>query len=303
MAGAARWEIGLSRELMNERNKSALQNEVPHVLVVKLCRTSTMKPFNFAPIAAAVLAGVSSVQSAVVYDSLGNFSLLYPALSSSQSPTGNGGNQYLGGALNLANFTPGEALESINLRMINQSGVPIVSTPVRLNVWLWNSVPMTLSGLAFADQVGSPGAPTAVFNLGNMSLNTNSSTPVAVTFPTPVVLNPTVGTVVGITLNYEVFEGGVWVSKANVNSGVLGGGSQAAPLIGSNPLGSSPNFAFFRSVNTPTDTTGNFSTSSSRNIGVNSGLPITLVTVPEPGTTTLAIGAAALVLTIRRRNA
>jgi hypothetical protein len=56
-------------------------------------------------------------------------------------------------------------------------------------------------------------------------------------------------------------------------------------------------------VNTATDTTGNFSSASNRNIGVNSGLPIMLVTVPEPGTVTLAIGAAAMVFTRRRRNA
>lgn len=261
-----------------------------------------MKPFHFAPIAAAVLAGVSSVQSAVVYDSLTNFSLLYPALNSSVNPIGTGGNQYLGGALNLANFTPGEALTAMNLRMINQSGTPIVSTPVRLNVWLWNSVPLTPGGLAFANQVGSPGAPTAVFNLGNISLNTNSSTPVAVTFPTPIALNPTSGNVIGITLNFQVFEGGVWVNKSDVNSGVIGTGSQAPPLVGTNALGIAPNFAFLRSANTATDTTGNFSTTSTRNIGVNSGLAVMLVTVPEPGTTTLAIGAAALVLTIRRRQ-
>ena len=262
-----------------------------------------MKPFHLAPIAAAVLAGVSSVQSAVIYDSLTNAALLYPALTSSANPIGTRGNQYLGGALNLANFTPGEALETMKLRVINQSGVPIVSTPMRLNVWIWNSVPLTAGGLAFADQVGSAGAPTAVFDLGNMSVNTASSAPITVTFPTPVVLNPTSGNVVGITLNYQVFEGGVWVDKTNVNSGVVGGGSQAAPLVGSNALGNSPNFAFFRSANTPTDTSGNFATTSSRNIGVNSGLAVMLVTVPEPGTTTLAIGAAALVLTVRRRKA
>lgn len=289
--------------LREVRNKSALQNEIPHVWEEEARRTSNMKPFHFAPIAAAVLAGVTSVQSAVVYDSLTNVSLLYPALNTSTDPVGTRGNQYLGGALNLANFTPGDALESMRLRMINQSGTPIVSTPVRLNVWLWNSVPLTPGGLAFADQVGSAGAPTAVFNLGNMSLNTASSTPISVTFPTPVVLNPTSGNVVGITLNFQVFEGGVWIDKADVNSAVVGGGSQAAPLVGSNALGSAPNFQFFRSVSTPTDTAGNFATTSRRNIGVNSGLPIMLVTVPEPGTTTLAIGAAAVVLTIRRRKA
>jgi hypothetical protein len=157
--------------------------------------------------------------------------------------------------------------------------------------------------LAFSNQVGSPGAPTAVFNLGNINLNVNSSIPVAVTFSTPVSLNPTSGNVIGITLNYQVFNGSTWESITSVNSGVVGGGAQAAPLVGSNALGSAPSYAFFRSVNTATDTTGNFSSNSNRNIGVNTGLPIMLVTVPEPGTTTLAIGAAAMVFTRRRRNA
>jgi hypothetical protein len=264
---------------------------------------STMKFSYLAPLAAAVLSGVSSVQAAVVYDGLSNISVLYPALDTSINPGGSVGNRYLGGALNLANFSPGDALSGINLRMVNQSGAAIVSSPVRLNVWLWNSVPLSVGGLAFSNQVGSPGAPTAVFNLGNINLNVNSSIPVAVTFPTPVVLNPTSGNVVGITLNYQVFNGSTWESISSVNSGVVGGGSQAAPLVGSNALGSAPNFAFFRSVNTATDTTGNFSSASNRNIGVNSGLPIMLVTVPEPGTVTLAIGAAAMVFTRRRRNA
>lgn len=262
-----------------------------------------MKFSYLAPFAAAVLSGVSSVQAAVVYDGLSNISLLYPALDTSINPGGSVGNRYLGGALNLANFTPGDALSGINLRMVNQSGAPIVSAPVRLNVWLWNSVPLTVGGLAFSNQVGSPGAPTAVFNLGNINLNINSSIPVAVTFSTPVSLNPTSGNVIGITLNYQVFNGSTWESITNVNSGVVGGGSQAAPLVGSNALGSAPNYAFFRSVNTATDTTGNFSSTSNRNIGVNTGLPIMLVTVPEPGTATLAIGAAAMVFTRRRRNA
>ena len=262
-----------------------------------------MKLSYLAPFAAVVLSGVNSVQSAVVYDSLSNYSLLYPGSDVSTSPTGTAGNRYLGGALNLANFTPGDALSGINLRLVNQSGSAIVSSPVRLNVWLWNSVPLTVGGSAFSDQVGSPGAPTAVFNLGNISLNNSTSMPVAVSFGTPVTLNPTSGNVIGITLNYQVFNGSTWESISSVNSGVVGGGSQAAPVVGSNVLGTSPNFAFFRSVNTASDTSGNFLTSSSRNIGVNSGLPITLVTVPEPGTATLAIGAAAMVFTRRRRNA
>ncbi len=264
--------------------------------------SSTMKFTRLAPLAAMLLSGVATVQSAVVYDSLSNLSLLFPALESSTNPVGTFGNRYLGGALNLANFTPGDALSGINLRMINQSGAAILAAPTRLNVWLWNSVPLTSGGLAFSNQVGSPGAPTAVFNLGNVTLATNSSIPVAVSFPTPVALNPTSGNVVGITLNYEVFLDGFWQSVSSVNSGALGGGSQAAPLIGSNAIGASPNFGFFRSVNTGTDSTGNFSTSSVRNIGVNSGLPIMLVTVPEPGTASLAIGAAALVFVRRRRN-
>ena len=120
-------------------------------------------------------------------------------------------------------------------------------------------------------------------------MNVNSSIPVAVTFSTPVSLNPTSGNVVGITLNYQVFNGSTWESISNVNSGVVGSGSQAAPLVGSNALGSAPNYQFFRSVNTATDTTGNFSSSSNRNIGVNTGLPIMLVTVPEPGTAFVAL--------------
>lgn len=244
--------------------------------------------------------GSTSFGQVTYWDNLSN-ATTFSGVATGSSPVAGLGNIQTGMGVNLANFTPGVS-EILFLDTVigNVTGTAIASKPVRLNVWIWETVNTTATGTApifsnLKDLGNGPTAPTAVFDFAPISLANNTLAETNLAFSAPFTLS---SSLIGIAFNWQIDNGAGFVSLLNLNTTVIGGATQAAPAVGTNFFTASTG-GYFRSANSTLDVGGNFAASSSRNIGSNSGVPFTL-SIPEPSALGL-LAPAGLVLARRRR--
>lgn len=216
------------------------------------------------------------------------------------------GHAFMGEAVALDAGAFSAALNSItsfDVGVGNLSGTNIVGLPVRLNMFLWNtSTPSSTTAPAFADQIGTAGSPTFVFDFASFTLNTGFLTVATLTLASPLTLTPTSGTTIGISLNWQVNQGAGFVNVPNFTTIIHGGAGQPAPTVGTNVTGAAPNFGYYRSASG--ETNGNFLGTSARNVGTDSGLLLRINgpdPVPEPTATVLGAVFGLTVLSRRRR--
>lgn len=234
------------------------------------------------------------VRAAVtLYDAATGFT----SVSTAPSP----GHTFMGQALNLdaTRFATNKSISIIRTAVANVSGVTQTGN-LRLNVWFWQTyTPTAVSPTGvFSGQLGTLGSPTTIFDFGSVTLlNSNFST-VQADYSTPVTVNPTSGTTIGVTLNWQLDSGSGFVNVVGLTTPIHGGNGQLAPSVGSNATGIAPNFGYYRNVSGEND--GNFLSGSQRNIGANSALYLQLEAVPELGTTSMVM-LAGLIMLYRRR--
>lgn len=260
--------------------------------------------------AAALTVGVmsSSASAQVYWDNLTN-ATTFAGVASSSAPVAGQGNLQTGMALLLGGgFVPGVSqISEIQVPLGNLTPAAITNRPVRLRVWIWESVNTAAIGTGSTTPVFSQlkdtgagaGNPTLTFTLPSLTLNSGSLTVLTGTFA-PITLTPTTSTLIGISFNWQVNNGAGFVSAAGLNTTIIGGTAQAAPLVGSNLFGPAPAGAYFRSANSTVDVNGQFAGGSARNVGNNSGVPFILA-VPEP--TAMGLLAPMGVALVRRRRA
>lgn len=266
----------------------------------------------------------STVQSAVVgsrsFSGLEAFGTQYwnnydnattfAGVSSASSPTAGLGNLQTGMAVFLDNFTAGTSqIKFMEVPIGNLTGAAITARPVRINVWIWETVNVanivtggTSPVFAQIKDLGNgPSNPTAVFTFPSLTLANSSLTGTTLDFGTPFTLNPTntTGDLIGVAWNVQVDNGAGFVSVAGLNTTIIGGAAQAAPLVGDSLFGPPPTGAYFRSANSTVDVNGQFAGGSSRQVGNNSGVAFSLY-IPEP--TTLSLLAGVGLVALRRRT-
>jgi hypothetical protein len=234
----------------------------------------------------------------------------FTGVNSGSSPTAGLGNLQTGMAVFLDNFTAGSSqIRFMEVPIGNLTAANITARPLRVNVWLWETVNVaniTTGGTSpvFAqikDLGNGPTNPTAVFNFSSITLATGSLAVASLDFGTPFTLSPTNGTadLIGVSWNIQVDNGAGFVSVAGLNTTVIGGATTLAPLVGDNLFGPPPAGAYFRSANSTVDINGQFAGGSSRQVGNNSGVPFSLF-IPEP--TTLSLLAGVGIVALRRRS-
>jgi len=212
-------------------------------------------------------------------------------------------NTFMGQAINLdaGTFSAGlNSVSSFEVGLANVTGTNIVSRPVRLNMWLYQTyTPSAAATPVFSNQVGTAGSPSFIFDFPSLSLNTGFVTLATLTLAAPVVLTPTSGTTIGIGLSWQVDQGAGFVTLANFTTPVHAG---VPPSVGTNATGSAPVFGYYR--NASNEANGNFLGTSARNIGNDSGLLLRINSpdaVPEPATTVIGAVFGLTLLTRRRR--
>ena len=238
--------------------------------------------------------GTASSNAAVLFDGIGN------VLSVSLAGVPN---TFMGAAVNLdsaALSAGGSRISSIEAGLINTTGTSFSNTTLRLNVWIYLSYnPAAGTNPAFSNQVGSPGAPSFVFDFPNSSITTGTVGIFEGILATPLTVTPTSGTTVGFAFNWQVDQGGGFVSLTGFDVPVH---ANVAPPVGNNAVGASPTFGYFRNAAGEAD--GNFLGTSARNIGNDSGLLFAINgpdTVPEPAATALGLVFGVTLLGRRRR--
>ncbi len=244
------------------------------------------------------LAGVASAQvgnSAPTdrfFDSLTS-ATTFSGVATGSAPVAGSGNVQTGMIVDMANFTTGTSvITGLDVPVLNLTGTAITAAPVRLNVWIWNTVSGTAAGATplFSNQVvglGGANAPTLVFNLPSFTLNTGFFTQVIGTFPALAVA-PTAGSRIGISFNWQIDNGAGFVNLLNLNTTVIGGPTQAAPATGTNAF-APPTGGYLRSANSTVDINGQFAAGSARNIGNNSAVPFAIYGIS--GVTPVTTGA------------
>jgi hypothetical protein len=234
----------------------------------------------------------------------------FQGISTASSPTTGLGNLQMGMAVFLSNFTAGTSqIRFLEVPIGNLTGAAITARPVRVNVWIWETV--NTANIAtgsttpvFAqvkDLGGGPTAPTATFNFSSFTLANSSISLGILDFGTPFTLSPTNATqdLIGVSFNVQVDNGAGFVSVPNLNTTIIGGATQAAPLVGTSLFGPPPTGGYFRSANSTVDVNGQFAGGSTRTVGNNSGVPFALY-IPEPATFTVLAGVGLIAL--RRRK-
>jgi hypothetical protein len=238
------------------------------------------------------------------FDSITN-ATTFSGPSSSSTPTNGLGNLQTGAIVNLANFTPGVSQVSwMDVPVGNLTGAAIVNKPARLSVWLWQTISSssTATDPFFSNVVdlgnGAAG-PTFTANIASLSMASNSLSVFTINLPS-FTIAPTTGNLLGLAFRWQIDNGSGFVSVAGLNTTVIGGATQAAPLVGTNAF-SPPNGGYLRSADSNVDVNGQFAIGSVRNVGANSGVPFALY-VPTPGAGALA-ALGGLLVTRRRRTA
>lgn len=244
-----------------------------------------------------------TVSGTVYWDNITNLTTI-GGVSNASAPVNGVGNLQTGMAVALDNFTPGVSpVQQMDLPIVNTSGSSIVSRPMRLNVWIWQTInaATTATDPQFSDLLdlgNGPGNPTSIFLFPSVSINNNTFATATVDFGAPFTISPTTASNIGIAFNWQVDNGSGYTNLSGLNTGVTGGGTTPAPLVGTNLLGG-PNFGYFRSANSTIDINGQFAAGSARNVGINSAVPFGLYIIPEPGSLCIVLGAIAVML--RRR--
>jgi len=217
----------------------------------------------------------------------------YSGVAAGSAPVAGSGNVQTGMIIDLANFTTGTSvMTGLDVPIGNLTGQPITAAPVRLNVWIWNTVNGTAAGATplFSNQVvglGGANAPTLVFNLPSFTLNTGFLTQVIGTFPALAVA-PTAGSRIGISFNWQIDNGAGFVNLLNLNTTVIGGATQLPPATGTNAFAGATG-GYLRSANSDIDVNGQFAGGSARNIGNNSAVPFAIYGIS--GVTPVTTGA------------
>ena len=240
----------------------------------------------------------------VYFDQISNI-VTVNGVSTASAPTTGLGNLQTGMAVNLANWTNSVSQAIwLDTLVVNTSGAAITAKPLRLNVWIWQSV--ATANINTANQVFSNqldlglGAtlPTARFDFGPSNVANNSVANVTLNFGQLFTMNLTTANQMGISFNWQVDNGAGFVNLVGLNTGVTGGATTPAPAVGTN-LQVGPAAGYFRSANNA-DINGLFLGSSARNIGNNSAVPFALY-VPAP-TTVAPIAGLGLLAALRRRR-
>lgn len=242
-----------------------------------------------------LLAAAPFAQALVVYDSLSN-AAGYAAVTATSSPVTGIGNQFTGMAINLVGTG---RLSDLSVPLGNVTGSNLTGASVRLNVWIWNTVDLnaTASTLVFSGQAGTPGGPSFSRDFTGVTLNNNQLDFAELDDLESLGLDlaPTNGSTIGITFNWQIFDGTSYVNRTGLNTTIIGGASTLAPAVGFNAI-TGVNGSYFRNVNTTLDMAGNFSGASSRQIGANSGIALRLEVsaIPEPASAATLFGVVAL---------
>ena len=266
----------------------------------------------FGGAAAALLVAAGSAQAfvtdphvtGVYFDQISNI-VTVNGVSTVSAPIAGQGNLQTGMAVNLANWTNNVSQAIwLDTLVVNTSGAAITAKPIRLNVWIWQSVAAASINTAnpvFSNQLDlglGLAAPTATFTFGPSSLASNTVSNVTLNFGQLFTMNLTTASQMGISFNWQVDNGAGFVNLVGLNTGVTGGATTPAPAVGTN-IQVAPNAGYFRSANNA-DINGQFLGSSARNIGANSAVPFALY-VPAPSAA-MSIGGLGLLAARRRRR-
>ncbi len=268
-----------------------------------------LRSIGICALALTALAGSASAQVLSVpasnryFDSISN-ATTFSGVATGSAPITGVGNIQTGMIVNLANFTAGSTqLSGIDVPIANLTGTNITARPVRLNMWIWqtSTVSTTATAPVFSnllDLGNGASAPSLVLNIPSFTLATGFFETRSFSVPA-FTINPTAGSTVGFSFNWQVDNGAGFVSVLNLNTTVIGGATQLAPATGTNFLTAATG-GYFRSANSTIDVNGQFANGSARNIGNNSGVPFAVYTVPTPGAAALLGLASAAVLRRRR---
>ncbi|MBL8889185.1 MAG: hypothetical protein JNL67_04355 [Planctomycetaceae bacterium] len=236
-----------------------------------------------------VLAGLSApARGEVVFDTLSN------ATGVSAAP--NSGNTFMGQMFNLGGTS--RAINEFTIAVANTSGAALNLTAMQGRIQLYDTLTPTGAN-AFADPLGG----LSVVNVTPFVFANNTAVSVTFSLATPIVIADGTG---GIVINWLADTGSGLNSIAGLTTAIRGGGTNPGPAVGSF-VGTGPNFGYFRNASGRTDFNFNGTTpgpSDFRNVGVNSGLAISISAVPEPSSITMlsAAGLGMLCCYLRRRS-
>lgn len=266
----------------------------------------------------------SAFADVVVYDHMTGNNNLTGALSWAV-PSGGGslastGSRFLGGAVVLAGGAT--TITGFDTTMLNNTGAALTLPAggrLRFNYWVYNTWQNTAgTNPAFANLAGNG---SVDINIGAAPINVASNsffffaqnaspgpglTPAAGTLPgiaiNPITVAPTgslIPDAIGIVFNWQLDrnDGNGFVLVGGLTQLLVGGNQTVAPAVGTNAF-AAPNMGYYRSASA--EVNGNFLGSSSRNIGVNSGMYMRVYSVPAPGAAAL-LGLGGLIAARRRR--